>query len=86
MGKNMMTSTKRQGDDRLPNLWTLNLSVQREIKFSEGTRAVLHVDGMNITNNNTTLNITTTLGASNRGKPTRVLNPGLFMFGVNIYF
>jgi hypothetical protein len=86
MGKNMLDVNKRQGADRLPNLWTLNLSVQKELKFSETTRAVLHVDGMNITNNNTTLNLVTTLNASNRLAPTRILNPGLFMFGVNLYF
>ncbi len=85
-GKNMMMQGKKLGDDRLPTLWTLNLSLQREIRFSEGTRAVLHVDGMNITNNNTTLNQVTTLGSANRGNPTRILNPGLFMFGVNLYF
>ncbi|HUU05672.1 MAG TPA: carboxypeptidase regulatory-like domain-containing protein [Patescibacteria group bacterium] len=85
-GKNMMTQGKKLGDDRLPTLWTLNLSLQREIRFSEGTRAVLHVDGMNITNNNTTLNMVATLGSANRGNPTRILNPGLFMFGVNLYF
>ena len=86
MGKNMMNVTKRQGDDRLPNLWTLNLSLQKEIKFSEGTRLVLHADGMNITNNNTTLNVVTILNAPNRMAPTRILNPGLFMFGMNLYF
>jgi hypothetical protein len=85
-GKSMMMQGKKLGDDRLPTLWTLNLSLQREIKFSEGTRAVLHVDGMNITNNNTTLNVVTTIGSPNRGNPTRILNPGLVMFGVNLYF
>jgi len=85
MGKSLMNSSKRLGDDRLPTLWTLNLSLQREIKFSDTTRAVLHVDGMNITNNNTTLNMVTSR-TSSRGNPTRVLNPGLVMFGMNLYF
>jgi hypothetical protein len=86
MGKSMMNVNKKQGDDRLPNLWTLNLSLQKELRFTDTTRAVLHVDGMNITNNNTTLNMVTILNASNRKAPTRVVNPGLFMFGVNVYF
>ena len=59
--------------------------MQKEIRFSDSSRAVLHVDGMNITNNNTTLNIVTSRTA-NRGNPTRVLNPGVFMFGMNLYF
>jgi hypothetical protein len=85
MGKSLMNAGKKLGVDRLPSLWTLNLSVQKEIRFSDSSRAVLHVDGMNITNNNTTLNIVTSRTA-NRGNPTRVLNPGLFMFGINLYF
>lgn len=85
MGKTLMTLGKKLGDDRLPSLWTLNLSLQKELKFSDSTRAVLHVDGMNITNNNTTLNIVTSRTAS-RGNPTRVLNPCVFNFGVNLYF
>jgi len=77
---------KKLGVDRLPDLWTLNLSVQKEFKISDTTRAVFHVDGYNITNNNTTLNLVTRFGSSSLRAPTRILNPGVFMFGINVYF
>ena len=74
------------GDDRLPNFWILNLSLQKQFKVSEKVKAVFHIDGYNITNNNTTLKVNDVLGTSTTGQIQRVLNPTVFQFGIKVNF
>ncbi len=83
------------GDDRLPTFWILNFSLQKEFKVSDRVTAIFHVDGYNITNNNTTLKVNDVLSAYEGGNPPadpnegqimRVLNPTVFQFGIQVKF
>ncbi len=74
------------GDDRLPNFWILNLSLQKRFKVSDNVTATFHIDGYNITNNNTTLKVNDVLGTESTGQIQRVLNPTVFQFGIKVNF
>jgi hypothetical protein len=76
---------KKMGDDRLPTFWMLNLGLEKSFKISDNTNATLFVDGYNITNNAVTLQVNPLLG-SEQGEIQRILNPGLFQFGVRVSF
>jgi hypothetical protein len=76
---------KKFGDDRLPTFWVLNFSLQKTFKVSDRITTTVHVDGYNITNNNTTLKVDSQIGDT-KGQIQRVLNPTVFQFGVQIKF
>ncbi|MCK4888822.1 MAG: hypothetical protein KAS97_02760, partial [Candidatus Aminicenantes bacterium] len=76
---------KKIGDDRLPTFWMLNLGLEKTFKVSDTVTTTVFVDGYNITNNMTTLKVNAVLG-SNQGDILRILNPGLFQFGVRVNF
>jgi hypothetical protein len=76
---------KKVGDDRLPTFWMLNLGLEKSFKISETTTCTLFVDGYNITNNDTTLKVNPLIGTA-KGAIERILNPGLFQFGVRVNF
>jgi hypothetical protein len=82
---NMYEAGKKVGDDRLPTFWMLNLGLEKSFKISDTTTCTLFVDGYNITNNTTTLKVNTLIG-SEQGQIERILNPGLFQFGVRVSF
>ncbi len=83
---NMYEPGKKFGDDRLPNFWILNLGLEKAFKVSDTTTATLFVDGYNITNNNTTLRVNPQLGTALTDTIERILNPGIFQFGVRVSF
>ncbi len=74
------------GDNRLPAFWMLSLGVEKTFKVSDAVTTTLFVDGYNVTNNNTTLLVETSLTASNWNEPLRILNPGIFQFGIRVNF
>jgi len=76
---------KKLGDDRLPTFWMLNLGMEKTYKISDTTTATIFVDGYNITNNSTTLKVNPLIGSA-EGEIQRILNPGLFQFGVRVSF
>jgi hypothetical protein len=82
---NMYEVGKQVGDDRLPTFWMLNLGLEKAFKVSDTTTATLFVDGYNITNNATTLKVNTLIGSA-QGDIERILNPGLFQFGIRVSF
>jgi len=82
---NMYEANKKVGDDRLPTFWMLNLGLEKSFKVSDTTTATLFVDGYNITNNATTLKVNPLIGSA-KGEIERILNPGLFQFGVRVSF
>ena len=77
---------KKMGDDRLPNFWMLSLGLEKSFKVSDTASATLFVDVYNVTNNVTTLKVETRLGRTTTDNILRVLNPGLFQFGVRVNF
>jgi hypothetical protein len=83
---NMYKSGEKFGDNRLPTFWMLSLGVEKTFKISETATATIFVDGYNITNNNTTLLVETDYSADNFDQPLRILNPGIFQFGVRVSF
>jgi hypothetical protein len=83
---NMYEPGKKMGDDRLPTFWMLNLGLEKVFKVSDTVTATLFVDGYNITNNQITLKVENTLGTTATDDILRVLNPGLFQFGVRVNF
>ena len=77
---------KKIGDDRLPVFWMLNLGLEKTFRVSDRTNVTLLVNGYNVTNNNTTLQVNPTLGVSTTGQVNRILNAGNFQFGVRVNF
>lgn len=75
-----------RGDSRLPTFWMLNLGLEKTFKVSDTTTATLFVDGYNITNNEAQLGVDPIIGSANQGDIERILNPGLFQFGVRVDF
>jgi hypothetical protein len=82
---NMYEVGKKSGDDRLPTFWMLNLGLEKTFKVSDTTTATIFVDGYNITNNTTTLKVNPLIGSA-QDEIQRILNPGLFQFGVRVSF
>jgi hypothetical protein len=76
---------KKFGDDRLPAFWMLNLGIEKTFNFSSFAAATLFINGYNITNNSTTLKVNPLIGAT-QGQVERILNPGIFQFGVRVSF
>lgn len=77
---------KKLGDDRLPAFLVLNLGLEKTFNFSSLAAATLFINGYNITNNAATLQVDPVLGTSSSGQPQRILNPGIFQFGVRVDF
>ena len=77
---------KKLGDDRLPNFWMLSLGLEKTFKVSDTVTTTVFVDAYNVTNNVITLKVDTRLGRTNTDDITRVLNPGIFQFGVRVNF
>ena len=76
---------KKFGDDRLPTFWMLSLGLEKSFKISDNSTATLFVDGYNVTNNATSLKVNPRMGPT-QGNIERVLNPGIFQFGVRVNF
>jgi hypothetical protein len=83
---NIYRPGEKFGDNRLPTFWMLSLGLEKTFKISETASATLFVDGYNITNNSTTLLVETDYAADNFDQPLRILNPGIFQFGVRVSF
>jgi len=83
---NMYPPGEKFGDNRLPTFWMLSMGLEKTFKISETATATLFVDGYNITNNVTTLLVETNTTADNFDQPLRILNPGIFQFGIRINF
>jgi len=83
---NMYLAGEKFGDNRLPTFWMLSMGLEKTFKISETATATIFVDGYNITNNNTTLLVETDYAADNFDQPLRILNPGIFQFGVRVSF
>jgi hypothetical protein len=79
-------SSKKFGADRLDPLFTLNLALEKNFKISETSMATFFIDGYNITNAGTTLKIDGDLESANFKAPLRIVNPGIFQFGVRFKF
>jgi hypothetical protein len=84
--ENIYKTGTKFGDDRLPTFWMLNLGVEKTFKISDTATATLFVDVYNVTNNTTTLLVETDYEASNFDEPLRILNPGIFQFGIRVSF
>ena len=76
---------QKLGDERLPTFWMLNLGLEKTFKVGDTVTATLAIDWYNVTNNQITLKINPALGVDN-GEIERILNPGLFQFGVRVSF
>ena len=74
------------GDDRLPTFYMLNLGLEKSFKISDTATATIFVDGYNITNNDVALKVNDTLGTETTDRVERVLNKGLFQFGIRVNF
>jgi hypothetical protein len=77
---------KKFGDDRLPAFWTLNLGVEKSFKLGTGSTATVFINGYNITNNDTVIAKGAVFESDTYMKVTRMLNPGIFQFGVRVKF
>lgn len=77
---------KKFGDDRLPALWVLNLGLEKTFTFATPFDVTLLLNGYNITNNATTLKVNPLLSSPDVGETERILNPGIFQFGIRLSF
>jgi len=82
---NIYEPGKKFGDDRLPTFWMLSLGLEKSFEVSDRVTATVFADGYNITNNAITLKVNPRMGPT-QGAIQRVLNPGLFQFGVRVNF
>jgi hypothetical protein len=82
----MFEPGKKFGDDRLDTVYTVNLALEKVFKISDTATATFFVDGYNILNADTTLKIDGDLDSSGFQDPLRVINPGIFQFGVRVKF
>jgi hypothetical protein len=82
---NIYEKGKKFGDDRLPNFWMLSVGLEKTFAISENSKATIFVDGYNVTNNKTTLSVNTLIG-EDKDKILRILNPGVFQFGIRVQF
>ena len=64
----------------------LNMGLEKTFKISDTASATLFVDVYNVTNNTTTLLVETDYEADNFDQPLRILNPGIFQFGIRVNF
>ncbi len=76
----------KQGDKRLPVFWELSLRAEKVFTISDTGKVVLSVDAFNVTNNNIPLKRQNLLTAVDYDKDVRILNPGVFRFGVRFTF
>ncbi len=83
---NIYPAGEKFGDNRLPTFWMLSLGIEKTFKVSDTVTTTLFLDGYNVTNNNTTLLVETDFTASNFNEPLRILNPGIFQFGIRVNF
>jgi hypothetical protein len=86
LGINIYEADKKFGDDRLPIFWVLNLGMEKTFKLKDSLTTTLFVNGYNITNNAIALNVEPELGTSATGEILRILNPGIFQFGIRLSF
>jgi hypothetical protein len=82
----LRSSSKKFGDDRLDPIYTLNLALEKVFKISDTASATFFVDGYNIMNAGTTLKIDGDIESDNFKAPLRIINPGIFQFGVRVKF
>ncbi|MBN2030996.1 TonB-dependent receptor plug domain-containing protein [bacterium] len=78
---------EKRGDSRLPAFWMLNLGLEKSFRVTDTTTATIFVDGYNITNNEVKLRVNPVVGSPGENEDIqRILNPGLFQFGVRVSF
>jgi hypothetical protein len=79
-------SRSKFGDRRLPDLWMLNLRLEKVFALSETSSVALAVDAFNATNSAVSLNRQTQIDAPEFGQDIRILNPRVLRFGVRFTF
>jgi len=77
-----------RGDSQLPSFWMLNLGLQKTLKINDKIDATFFLDGYNILNNDTEIKVNPVSNnlSIEMGEVERILNPGLFQFGVRVSF
>jgi hypothetical protein len=74
------------GDDRLPMNWLLNLGIEKTFKLSDYSNVTLFAQLQNATNNNLDLKRDYDLDSTTYSNAVRVMNPGIFQFGIRVDF
>ena len=74
-----------RGDERLPNVTSIDLALSRPFKFGQGRQVVPRLDIYNIGNADTVLGTTGAVGGS-YGFPTQILAPRIMRVGFSVNF
>ena len=74
-----------RGDERLPNVTQLDLSLSRPFRFSGGRRFEPRFDLFNVTNSNTATSITSSVGSTYLA-PTGIISPRIARVGFAVNF
>ncbi len=74
------------GDNRLPNIWNLDLRLAKNFNLSGRFKAAITADAFNVLNTNTTLRQTDSADSSAFNRIEEIPNPRLIRFGLRLSF
>lgn len=74
------------GDERLPNFYEIDLRIEKPFQIAEKSRVILSADAFNAFNNDHVLSRQDLITSTIFDRPTRILDPRVFRFGVRFEF
>jgi hypothetical protein len=74
------------GDNRLPNIWNLDLRLSKNFAIGGTARLILTADAFNVFNSSTTLRMTDAVDSAVFSRINEIMNPRLFRFGLRLTF
>ncbi|GEM_PF-4174903 len=86
LGQSLPAKTDRYGDWRMPNLWYMNLTLEKPFKFSDNVTSTVYITGYNVTDNMITTMINESKVPTTPDQPTDVMKPRVFQLGVRFSF
>jgi len=86
LGANLPKFGSKYGDQRYPNLYYMNLTLERTFRFSDSVSSTVYITGYNITDTMVTTLINQSAVPTNLDKPTEVNRGRIFQLGVRFSF
>lgn len=82
-GITLYPKDKKYGDLRLPNIWQINLALEKRIDLSDNVNLTLEARWFNVTNNSTIIRVGQ-FQVPQTMTPDRIIQPGIAQFGVRM--
>jgi hypothetical protein len=86
LGQSLPAKGDKYGDYRMPNLWYMNLTLEKAFKFSENVTSTVYITGYNVTDNMTTTMINEAKVPTTLDQPSDVMKPRVFQVGIRFSF